>query len=295
MTEIIEINKYLEELNIIDISNCVIFNDCVRDKQNKNLKNYNIKAYICKTSNVIFLKYMIKDTNYYQNQNKDYWTWDNYNLLYDFNRRFKYIEKYIRNKIWLDFGTGLGKMLLNSPKIYKKIYGVEINEYCLKYLKNKNVIIENNINNIEENVDIITLFHVLEHFNNPIKILNDIHNKLNNNGLVIIEVPHSNDFMLKNINNKKYKDFILWNEHLVLHNEHSIKKLLNYCNFEIIKFDYIQRYPISNHLYWCNDGKPNGHNKLLLLNDESLISSYENVLKKEKVTDTIILICKKKK
>mgnify|MGYP001212233185 CR=1 FL=1 len=290
---LIDINQYLIDLNIIDINSCKLFNDCVRDKKKTDLKNYNIKAYICTKSNVIFLKKKYSINNYYEKQNQNYWTWTTYNLFYDFERRSKYIEDIIKNKVWVDFGTGLGYMLKKMKNVYKKKYGIEVNKYCLDTLMAENIIVKEHINQIDEKIDIITMFHVLEHIENPIDILNSFYNKLTDDGKIIIEIPHANDFMLTKIDNKEYKDFILWDEHLVLHNEESITKLLNFCNFEIIKFDYIQRYPLSNNLYWCNNKKPNGHSILNFLNNTDLHIVYEDTLKKGKCTDTIILICKK--
>lgn len=44
--------------------------------------------------------------------------------------------------------------------------------------------------------EIITLFHVLEHFTNPVKTLQEIAAKIEKGGKIIIEVPHASDFLL---------------------------------------------------------------------------------------------------
>ena len=50
------------------------------------------------------------------------------------------------------------------------------------------------IKNIDINFDIITLWHVLEHLNEPKKIVNLIEEKLINKGYVVVEVPNFNSF-----------------------------------------------------------------------------------------------------
>lgn len=56
---------------------------------------------------------------------------------------------------------------------------------------------------------------------------------------------------------------------------------------EFIK--HIQRYPLSNHLYWLSKGKPAGHVKWgNFLDSEELSKAYENQLASLQATDTII-------
>lgn len=300
MYEYKEINKYLEVENIIseDVS---IFNDCVKDYESKDKINSEIKAYICNKTKVIFLKrnkikdYYIKPCNFWNNNFK--LTNDNITKAekyssYDLNRRIKYIEKYIDNKIYVDFGTGFGS-ILKEKLTCKKKYGIEIFDNIVKHLKSEKIEVFNNIEDVKEEIDVITLFHVLEHLEKPIEILKSVYKKMKDDGILIIEVPHAGDFMLHDLKNQKYKNFILWEEHLVLHNKYSIEKLLNICGFKMISIEYIQRYSLSNHLYWCNDGLPNGHNILKILNNNSLEKEYEKTLAGLEKTDTIICLFKK--
>ncbi len=54
---------------------------------------------------------------------------------------------------------------------------------------------------IDENFyefDFIFLNHVFEHLENPIIILENLFKILKNDGHIIIEIPHGNDFLIKN-------------------------------------------------------------------------------------------------
>lgn len=61
---------------------------------------------------------------------------------------------------------------------------------------------------------------------------------------------------------------------------------------EFIK--HIQRYPLSNHLYWLSQGKPGGHVKWgEFLDSKTLSNAYEAQLASLGATDTLIAIFSK--
>ena len=134
------------------------------------------------------------------------------------------------------------------------------------------------------------LNHVLEHLYDPISSLKCIKQKMKENTLLIIEVPHANDFLISDYNCEKFKKFTFWSEHLILHTESSLLNLLNLVGFSNIKITYYQRYNIFNHFNWLSNGKPGGH-KNNIYNDKELIDTYNNFLIKNKKTDTLIAYC----
>lgn len=134
------------------------------------------------------------------------------------------------------------------------------------------------------------LNHVLEHLYDPIKTLSLIKEKMHKNTLLIIEVPHADDFLISQCNCDKFKKFTFWSEHLILHTEQSLMTLLNIVGFSKIEIKYCQRYNIFNHLNWLTNGTPGGH-KSNELKDDDLVKSYNNFLVKNKKTDTLIAYC----
>ena len=194
----------------------------------------------------------------------------------------------------VDFGCGNGGLLKIIKDNTKNIntLGIELNTELMEYLNNENITTYNNIKNIpnETDIDIVMLNHVLEHLYEPIEILKSIKEKMNAKTLLIIEVPHGNDYLITEYNCDEFKKFTFWSEHLILHTEKSLMKLLNMVGFSNIKITYYQRYNIFNHLNWLSNGKPGGH-KNNNLNDIELIKSYNNFLVKNKRTDTLIAQC----
>jgi hypothetical protein len=51
---------------------------------------------------------------------------------------------------------------------------------------------------------------------------------------------------------------------------------------------HIQRYPLSNHLYWLAKEEPNGHEKWAFMDCPELDKAYEQVLASLGKTDTLI-------
>ena len=110
---------------------------------------------------------------------------------------------------------------------------------------------------------------------------------------LIIEVPHANDFLLKTISNKDFKNFTLWSQHLVLHTRVSLYRFLQCVGFEQINITGVQRYPLSNHLNWLANGRPGGHkSSLSIIDSKNLNEEYENALARIDATDTLVALAK---
>ena len=146
------------------------------------------------------------------------------------------------------------------------------------------------MNNSNHKFDVITLFHVFEHLQDPLNVLRELKKKLKVNGKIIIEVPHANDFLLSIKNLKSFKKFTFWSEHLILHTEKSLRKFLKVCRFKNIQILYYQRYNFENHLGWLTFGTPGGHEFLKGTVDGKFIKDYNEYLKRSKKTDTLIAV-----
>jgi 2-polyprenyl-3-methyl-5-hydroxy-6-metoxy-1,4-benzoquinol methylase len=300
----------LKKLNLINKKDLILINKKTRDKK--------IRVFQDKKSQIIFLEKYIRNINYYKYEkgaprdkhksitkliggeilkiNKiNYLNKKNsskLNVVGDDYRRYDQFKKMFKNKKICDFGCGYAGFLSLCRKLTKNLYGVEVNDFYLKYLYNKKKFINtsNDINNFKTKFDLVTLFHVLEHLPSQISILEKIRKNLKKKGKVIIEVPHANDFLLIKKNNQSYKNFIFWSEHLVLHTERSIKTFLKKAGFKKVDIIYFQRYGFTNHFHWFQNGLPGGHEinkKDFNIKFEKI---YKNYLEEKKYSDTIIAI-----
>lgn len=241
----------------------------------------------------------IKEQNY-ESKGLNYWNSTNIddarNRTYDDDiRRYNQIKNF-EFKTILDFGCGNGGLLKiiknndNDKDKNKNIIGLDLNEDLINHLNYENIPTYNDISKIPDTLDCIMLNHVLEHLQDPITTLKSIKNKMKRNTLLIIEVPHANDFLISEYNCNEFKKFTFWSEHLILHTEKSLLNLLNLIGFSKIKISYFQRYNIFNHLNWLSNGKPGGH-KTNNYNNKELIDAYNNFLIENKKTDTLFAHC----
>ena len=103
----------------------------------------------------------------------------------------------------------------------------------------------------DNEVDVITMFHVFEHLSDPKVWLRKIAKHIKTNGILFIEVPNANDDLLALYKCQAFSDFTYWSAHLYLYTKESLTKLIvEEGSFIIGLDDQEQGYPIANHLYW---------------------------------------------
>ena len=260
--------------------------------------NKNLEIFECCDCGLVFLSEDEHiNESFYENSNMhqsfDFYKWRNETFVDD-TRRFEFLKNSLVNKKVLDFGSGNGGFLELTKNISKKVLGVELEKAIIPFYKEKKIPLENNLDNISDKFDIITSFHVIEHIKEPFEILNKLKNLLQDNGKLIIEVPNANDVLLTIYENEAFSNFTYWSCHLYLYTQHTLNLLAKQAGFEVEFIKHIQRYPLSNHLYWLSKNRPGGHEKWGNFFDSAeLTKAYENQLASLGTTDTIIACLKK--
>ena len=216
--------------------------------------------------------------------------------LHNTTSRINEVLPFVGNEKILDFGCGDGSFLNEISKFLgkKKCIGIEASENARLKLEENGISALQDLKDLDEKVSLICCFHVLEHLDQPELILKSFRNLLSlTKGYLIIEVPHSNDPLLRLYKNQDFKNFTFWSQHLILHNEKSLRALCNHAGFSEVNIVLKQRYPLSNHLNWLIEGKPGGHKtKFSLIDNDNLNNLYANSLIKMGYSDTILAICK---
>lgn len=207
--------------------------------------------------------------------------------VHDDRRRFEQLKSYIEEKDVLDFGCGYGGFLLNAQPIAKTVSGIELEKKALDFCNKNNI----KMIGLEENYkfDVITMFHVIEHLNNPIAILKQLKTKLKSNGVLILETPNANDILLELYQNNAFQNFTYWGCHLFLYNLNTLRILVEKAGFKVKQIEQVQRYPLSNHLFWMSQGKPGGDKVWTQFNDKDLNDAYTRVLTSLGMCDTLLV------
>lgn len=196
---------------------------------------------------------------------------------------------YIRGKRWLDFGCGLGGMLNELAAEAAWAVGLEPSKERAAIVSAKGHQVITRLDEVADgSVDIVTMFHVLEHLTDPVGILNSLRRVLSPGGKLLIEVPHARDALFSLYNCEAFKRFTFWSEHLVLHTRQSLMLLLKTSGYPDCQVMSHQRYPLANHLHWLSKGSPGGHQIWHMLTSLELESAYQSALTKIDRTDTLI-------
>jgi 2-polyprenyl-3-methyl-5-hydroxy-6-metoxy-1,4-benzoquinol methylase len=255
----------------------------------------------CKNSGVIFLSSSehVNISHYEETEGFRYWSAGDRKHAVNIGhedklRRKELIQNIVINRKWLDIGTGSGGILDELSTLVSKVSAVEPQKIARESLIQLGYDVYPNIESVVENdFDIVTLFHVFEHFTDPIEDLRQIYKKMASGGKLVIEVPQANDFLISFLNHESFKRFTFWSEHLILHTRNSLKRFLEEVGFEEIIINGCQRYPLANHLHWLSLNQPGGHQKWSFLRTKELDSAYAKMLAQIDKTDTLIAIATK--
>lgn len=200
---------------------------------------------------------------------------------------------YIKGKRWLDFGCGLGGMLDELAADAEWAGGLEPNKERAAIVTGKGHEVISRLEDLEDaTIDIVTMFHVLEHLTDPVSELSSLRRVLRPGGRVLIEIPHARDALFSLYDCEAFKRFSFWSEHLVLHTRQSLNLLSKVAGYIDIQIMGYQRYPLSNHLYWLAKGTPGGHDKWTFLETSLLQQAYSERLASIDRTDTLLALLK---
>lgn len=173
------------------------------------------------------------------------------------------VEKFLKkgSKV-LDVGCDIGLNIRHLNENGYQSKGVEISSIGSRIA---NEIIGVEVENIElkdfnsqEKFEGVMLMDVLEHLYDPIAVLKEINNRLNNEGIIFINVPHHagissrwKKFMHKIKLKKSFKHFG-FPAHLYGFDKQSLNKMLNKSGFKVLHFESWPRAMTTNRLNVLN-------------------------------------------
>lgn len=181
--------------------------------------------------------------------------------LSDVTRRVDTLQAIIGDddSSFLDFGTGMGYFMHAVSAQFDTVVGTEINETRADFVRTKlGFEVYWGIEHLREefdtgSFDVVTMFHVLEHLPDPIRSLREIRDLLSSDGLLIIEVPNHEDWMLSI--SSAYTDFYYQDAHAWYFDPQTLRAALNKAGFSAC-IKGIQRYGYRNAIHWLRWGEP---------------------------------------
>lgn len=155
---------------------------------------------------------------------------------YSIKKKYKLISSIIKNGEILDIGCGTGEFLNKCKSKKWKTKGIEPSDIARKKAQeNYNLDIKKStdLSKINNQFDIITMWHVLEHVPNLNESINQFHQILKKNGKIIVAVPN-----LESYDCSYYKKYWAGYDlpiHLYHFSKKSIQNIFNKHRLKLIK------------------------------------------------------------
>ena len=106
-----------------------------------------------------------------------------------------------------------------------------------------------------EHFDLVTLFHVLEHIDDPIALLKTALRYLKPDGYLCLEVPNLEDALLSLHQVREYENFWYREPHIFYFSTETLSSVLRRSGYHG-EIRSVQRYSLLNHLNWRSTGAP---------------------------------------
>lgn len=208
-------------------------------------------------------------------------------------RRCQAIKERCLHKSVLEFGCGNGGFLRQIKETASHVTGIELMDAARERLSMEGFEVYKTLAETKRKYDVVCMFFVIEHLNNPDEILRGIYDVLNPNGIFVCDTANAEDILISKYKCNAFKDFTYWSKHVFLFNSRTLKSLLERNGFQTEVNTRMQRYSLANHLYWLSMGKPGGHTKWTEFNEQELNELYAQKLIECGVADTLWYIGKK--
>ncbi len=168
----------------------------------------------------------------------------------------------LRGQVVADFGCSAGVFLDAVKGIAKRTIAVEpasiFKDYLLsmshEYFEYPRVLIDS-----EAKADIVVSFDVIEHLEDPLGFLRDVHEVLVPGGRFILSMPSADD-LLNKIAPSTFRPFFYQTAHINYFNRKSVSALFDASPFKKVDIDFLHKYKIENLVQWVEGGGPGKRN-----------------------------------
>ena len=278
-----------EETNVIECNNCkmrfldkimtpneeeAFYADYYKSQKARQFKESSIKNFQERT----YLEYM-KDEEFFVNLLKD-------------------------KKDILEIGCGSGGFLKFIKEHFndKKICTVEISDSNLEFLRDtsknnfQDIEIYKNISDVKNRkFDFICTFGVLEHNRDSRQFLREQVELLKDkNSILLAGIPNKDSTIGTFLNLEEFRKFEHMKMHYYVFSEKSLEILADELGLYVEQFKYRQIWGLDNALSWLINKKPHDFSYFTKVLSEETLNSFRKDMEKNKTTDALIVIFKKK-
>lgn len=221
--------------------NCPI---CKSDKRQKGIDiNQEIKVYECKSCSLAYVDPFpvnsadIYEKKYFEGSIISYDDMRDYRIKRFGSERLELIKKYVDSGSILDIGCGVGWFLEAAKKDGFKVYGQELSRDLADFTRDLLGIkvFEIDISEINLKFDVITMFDLIEHVPDPLKLVMDCKKLLNPDGIILAFTPNYDSFGIKEMG--KDSSLVCPPAHLTYFTKKSVQELVRKVDMNLLHYE----------------------------------------------------------
>ena len=109
---------------------------------------------------------------------------------WEFGKARQLISKLNRSALVLDIGAGAGDFLSSIDSTHER-FAVEASETLRELLRSKSIKAIGSIDESSDRFDLISMFHVIQYFSDPVSMLTKVRKALKDGGRLMLSVPNA--------------------------------------------------------------------------------------------------------
>ena len=201
-----------------------------------------------------------------------------------------------RNAKVADIGCGGGSFLDFLSGAADEIVAVEPSAAYREHLEAKGyhtyMYAEDAVKDYMGALDVVTSFDVIEHVDDPVTFMKEVHHLLKPGGKAIIGTP-SDCPVMRALMGKEYEQKLLYSfQHPWILSEKGFALCCETAGFHKISIVQKQRYGLSNVLSWLKERQPGGHRRYEFIS-ETLDNAYRTEIEEKGLADYLVAYLEK--
>ena len=208
--------------------------------------------------------------------------------------RGPWLEKYVKPGMRvLEIGSSSGFALARVKELGAEAVGIEPSPEYAEFACSRGLKTYPGLDAMkeagEEPFDMVLHYYVLEHVNEPLPFLDACFEWLKPDGTMLFEVPSATDPLTSLYRVEAFDRFYWWRAHHWYFTPASLGYLLGQTG-KPYSIHPGQRYDLSNHLVWLNEGRPGGMGRFSHVLSPETERAYREDLKRNWLCDHMIAV-----
>lgn len=205
---------------------------------------------------------------------------------------YEWVKKWIQpDSVCLEIGCASGYFLNIIQNKVEKVVGIESHHLLRSYCLDMGIETYMSVSECADmKFDMVFLFFVLEHIGDPLSYLSELGRVIKPGGSIIIVVPNVDDALLNLYNIQEINQFYYTPAHQFYYKKDTLELLFMKSHlWKEVSIIPVQRYDLSNHMYWMQERRPGGQGRYNNIFSQTLLEEYATCLKQHFLCDTLLL------